>query len=143
MLKSADGGASWAFVNIAPIMYLIAPLVINPQDSNMLYAVTSGGIVKSIDGGANWSTLPGSRGLLARFLTVDLMTPSTLYAVAVPGRGIFKSIDGGESWVEMKSPSPKVVALAFAHSGTLYAVNEEGALFRSADQGSTWNQVNA
>src|SRR5437016_5701714 len=38
-----------------------------------------------------------------RFLTVDPVTPSTLYAVGVSYRGIFKSIDGGASWISIKS----------------------------------------
>src|SRR5437660_1323209 len=58
-------------------------------------------------------------------------------------KGLFRSTDGGENWIEITSPSPKVVALAFTHSGTLYAINADGGLFRSADQGGTWNQLNA
>ena len=43
----------------------------------------------------------------------------------------------------MTSPGSKAVALAFARTGTLYAANDEGILFRSEDNGGSWNQVNA
>src|SRR5438128_8211031 len=109
VVKSANGGASWTFVNIAPDTYLFARLVLDPQDSNTSYAAVGGGIIKSTDGGASWSTLPGSQGLPATFLTIDPVTPSTLYAVAVFG-GIFKSTDGGESWISINAGRGEVVS---------------------------------
>ena len=160
-VKTANGGASWTFVNIPPETSLTAPLVLDPQDSNTLYAAVtlyavtfSSGIIKSTDGGANWNTVAASQALPPlRFLTVDPLTPSTLYAVAVSYRGIFKSIDGGTSWISIKSgqgmSGPEFfVALAIDPEtpSTIYApanvYGPDGSLqsiiYKSTDAGQSW-----
>jgi len=53
--KSINSGASWSYTPIAtPDSSLIA-LVIDPRNSQILYAATYSGVYKSINGGATWS----------------------------------------------------------------------------------------
>jgi len=159
VVKSANGGVSWTFVNTAPDRFLPAPLVVDPQDADTLYAVTFGsGIIKSSDAGTGWKTLPGSQVLPSlRFLTVDPVTRSTLYAV---GDGIFKSIDGGETWTSIKArqedggPLQNIQTLAVdpVTPSTIYAGGQlwglgpscsEGIIYKSADAGQNWSTVRA
>jgi photosystem II stability/assembly factor-like uncharacterized protein len=148
VVKSTNRGASWAFVNIAPDTYLFARLVLDPQDSNTLYAKVGGGIIKSTDGGASWSTLPGSQGLPATSLTIDPVTPSTLYAVA-PFGGIFKSTDGGESWISIKAGQGEffgALAVDPVTPSTIYAgafAVPEWIIYKSTDEGQNWRAVRA
>jgi photosystem II stability/assembly factor-like uncharacterized protein len=74
-------------------------------------------------------------------VTYDRRQPEHIYAATE--KGLFRSTDGGENWVQTASPGSKIVALAFARQDILYALNDAGTLFSSADQGATWNQVNA
>jgi len=74
-------------------------------------------------------------------VTYDPARPEHIYAATE--KGVFRSRDGGENWVEATSPGPKLAALVFARTGILYAAGEDGTLFRSTDQGNTWNPVNA
>jgi hypothetical protein len=170
LVKSTNGGASWAFVNIAPATRLVAPLVLDPQESNTLYAVTElspvvetdpirSGIVKSTDGGASWNALPGSQALRPVSLTVDPATPSTLYGVAWYGGAIFKSADGGESWIEIKAAgfrqaffSDSVLAVDPLTPSTIYAgsfaaatlgYDGQGSISKSTDGGQEWRAVHA
>ena len=59
--KSADAGATWTAINngLANLLQLrstVTALLIDPSNSNVLYAATSGtGVFKSADGGASWS----------------------------------------------------------------------------------------
>ena len=160
-VKTANGGASWIFVNIPPETSLTAPFVIDPQDSNKLYAVGlntvmyAGLILKSTDGGASWNTLAGSQDLPPfKFLTVDPVTPSTLYAVGVSFGGIFKSTDGGGSWFSIKSGQgvggPEfVMALAIDPEtpSTIYAPANvygpagslQSIIYKSTDAGQSWS----
>jgi photosystem II stability/assembly factor-like uncharacterized protein len=157
LVKSANGGASWASPSIAPTTLSIGPPVLDPQDSNTLYAVTfDSGIIKSTDGGASWKTLPGSQALVRgpTFLAVDPLTPSTLYAVVFSVRSaIFKSIDGGESWVSIKACecvdfAEFIQALAIdpVTPSTIYAPaqlyrgqgSSEEIIYKSTDGGQNW-----
>src|SRR5262249_33286026 len=89
--KSQDGGTTWALILPGSG---ISALGIDPSDSGVVYAASSAGVMKSIDGGHGWS--PSSQGLPAQTyfssLLVDPLQPSTLYASTTDG--VFKSADG-------------------------------------------------
>jgi photosystem II stability/assembly factor-like uncharacterized protein len=83
----------------------------------------------------------GNLGTEAYSITYDPLEARHLYAATE--KGLFSSMDGGESWVRMTAPSTKVVALTFARgSGILFALDAEGAVYRSADHGGTWKPAN-
>ena len=154
LVKSTDGGESW----VAPAPSFVAPLVLDPQDSNTLYGVTfGGGIIKTTDGGASWIGIPGPQ-IPLRFLTVDPVTPSTLYGIAVSYHGIFKSTDGGENWVLIKAGqgvdfleivhalavdpvTPSIIyASAYVETGP---GSREEIIYKSTDGGQNWRKVRA
>jgi len=161
LVKSTNGGASWAGVNTDGGS--VNSLVIDPQDSNTLYAVSNGRILKSTNGGSNWNaantTLPAPENSQPSFLTVDPVTPSTLYAVG--GRGdIFKTTNGAGSWVAIKTNpfsggfAESVLSLAVnpVTPSTIYAGSfaaatafdaGQGSISRSTDGGQTWNAIRA
>jgi photosystem II stability/assembly factor-like uncharacterized protein len=140
--RSQDAGKSWQMMDRGPqgLVQLIHSDMAGSMKTGWLFAATSKGIRRIMDCFCLWQDA-GELGSEAHSVTYDPRQPDQIYTTTE--KGLFRSTDGGESWVKMTSPSSKVVALAFARSGILYAMNEEGALFRSADQGSTWNQVNA
>ncbi|MEM7351855.1 MAG: hypothetical protein AAF657_13740 [Acidobacteriota bacterium] len=77
-------------------------------------------------------------------LTVDPITPSTLYAITANG-GLFKSTNSGASWSAANDGFP---GTAFAQDlaidpitpSTLYAATSLG-VFRSTDRGASWSAV--
>jgi photosystem II stability/assembly factor-like uncharacterized protein len=160
--KSVDGGATWNPVAGAfPLLgeaiterpAAIISLALDPSRRGLLYAGTSsGGILRTADGGASWTTANrGLAGLTARSggsvylpvaaLVVDPARPRTLYA-SVLGAGVFKSVDAGARWQRARAglPSPNVEALVLdpAHPGTLYAGTEGEGVFKSLDGGMRW-----
>jgi len=55
LYKSADGGATWAFVNAGIKSYLVYDVKTSPTAVNRLYAATwGGGFYQSDDGGTSW-----------------------------------------------------------------------------------------
>src|SRR5262245_38166815 len=63
LLKSGNSGASWSALNPGPPC-CISTLLIDPQTPSTIYAVTlDRNVVKSTDGGRNWS--PVNSGLPA------------------------------------------------------------------------------
>jgi photosystem II stability/assembly factor-like uncharacterized protein len=112
------------------------------------HGVPSGGILKSTDGGNNWSPINnGITNLELLSLAISPANPSTLYAGTYGG--IFKSTDGGGTWFATNSglsngDASIVRVLAFDNLPTysvLYAGTNNG-LYRSSDGGNTWSATN-
>ena len=160
--KSVDGGATWnptagAFPPLGEAITerpaAIVSLALDPSRRGLLYAGTSsGGILRTADGGASWTTANhGLAGLTARSggsvhppvaaLVVDPARPRTVYA-SVLGAGVFKSVDGGARWQRARAglASLNVEALVLdpSHPGTLYAGTEGEGVFKSLDGGTRW-----
>jgi photosystem II stability/assembly factor-like uncharacterized protein len=131
----------------------ISALVIDPQNTDTLYAATGNGVFKSTDGAANWRY--ASAGLPNRViitLILDPNNPATLYA-ALDGEGIFKTTDGGVTWNGARAGIPilygptgygDVVSIAIDRddSMTLYAGTERG-VYKSIDGGANWTESNS
>jgi len=81
------GATTW--VNHGPEGGNIYALVVDPVTPTTLYAGTTGGVFKSINGGQSWSALyPGLTNPIVRALAVAPTTPSTIYA-GTAGNGVF------------------------------------------------------
>lgn len=119
VFKSIDGGQTWKRTLFVNEQTGCSDLVIDPENSNLLYAGT-------------WRVI---------------RTPHSLESGG-DGSGLWKSTDGGETWTNMSSARglPKgiwgIVGVAVAPSNTdkLYTIieSEKGGLFSSSDKGETW-----
>ena len=141
--RSQDAGKSWRLMEPGSqggIEQLVHSDMAGSMQTGWLFAATSKGIRRTMDCFCLW-TDAGNLGTEAHAVTYDPRHPDHFYAVT--DKGLFRSKDGGEGWVQITSPSSKAVALAFAPSNILYAIDGKGVLFRSADDGSTWIQVGA
>lgn len=74
----------------------VPALTINPVNPNIIFASTSDGIIKSIDGGASWNTVL-TNGIEKPFRNV-IFDPSNSNEVYACGQEVYKSIDGGNTW---------------------------------------------
>jgi len=100
--------------------------------------VTTGGVVKSTDGGAtwNWTSLTSNGNVIA--VAADPLTPTTVYAVG--GTTLFKSLDGGDSWhASLTGGVAEVIAVDPANPAVVYAGG--AGIYKSTDAGATWNDV--
>ncbi len=114
--------------------------MIDPSAPATLYALTNGGVFKTMNGGSNWTESFVGRFVSA--LAIDPSASATLYAAS---GGIFKSTDGGVSWTSTSTGLISTVALAIDPSATetLYVGTLDGGVFKSTDAGSTWTAFNA
>ena len=141
--RSQDAGKSWRLMDRSVwkgVRQLVHSNMAGSMESGWLFAATIKGVRRAMDCFCLWQDA-GKLGSEAGGVTYDPRQPEHIYAATE--KGLFRSTDGGENWVQTARPGSKTIALAFARSGTLYAIDDKGALFRSADQGSTWKQVNA
>lgn len=129
--KSTNGGAAWGMPGLVGGGN-VDVLVVDPQNPETLYAVTTNGVYKSVDGATTWEPRNDGLGTGVRALILDPSTPSTLYA-GLFGGGVFKSTDGAEHWVSINFGLTDVNVLALGISSdapaTIYAGTNGGAVF--------------
>ncbi|MEO0216899.1 MAG: hypothetical protein ABIL14_07785, partial [candidate division WOR-3 bacterium] len=151
---SEDGGLSWRQINTGLSGYglIVHGLAIDPTNSSIVYAATSGGVFKSIDGGNNWSGIAtGSQFENTFSIALDKTNPSIIY-VATYGNGIFKSVNGGASWQEANNGlTDKYVNTLAIHptNGSIIYAGTQGStssaqdiIFKSTDGGASWSPSN-
>jgi photosystem II stability/assembly factor-like uncharacterized protein len=134
--KSTDGGETWTNMGL-PDSERITRIVVDPKDSNTVYACVPGklwsdsadrGLYKTTDGGATWSLVlrGGNLSTGCSSVTLNPNNSSKLLAgmwdfrrkgwtfrsggdgpTAHSSSGLFHSTDGGRSWTEMTAATNK------------------------------------
>jgi photosystem II stability/assembly factor-like uncharacterized protein len=123
------------------------------------------GVYKSEDGGKTWArTLGDAEWMGATDIAIDPRNPDVLYAATWqrhrtvagymgggPGTGLFKSNDGGSTWHKLETGLPKGnlgkigLVISPQNPDVVYAAIEQdrrtGGLYRSANQGGSWQKM--
>lgn len=149
MLKSTDGGRTWATVPI-PTSLPIRDISLSPRyaQDNTLYVATWGtGIYRSFDAGATWGQL--NAGLPDTFVRSVLLPPSYgqdgIVFAGTDTAGVMKWDPAKNLWAtaNVGLPNMRVMALAaspqYAVDGTLAAATWGGGVAISSNRGQTWS----
>ena len=133
-----------------------------PGDPNTYYAATaSGGVWKSLDGGAAWKPIFDEQPISSiGSIAVAASDPNVVYVGSgeanirgnvAAGNGIYKSIDAGKTWTHVwkqegqigtMAVDPRNADVAFAAVlGHAFGPNPERGVYRTRDGGRTWQQV--
>ncbi|MBV9951587.1 MAG: hypothetical protein JO291_06530, partial [Acidimicrobiia bacterium] len=105
-----------------------------------VYLISRNHLMRSTDGGLNWT--PMVRGItgLAFQVAVAPADPEVLY-MAMDG-GISRSADRGSSWTRTNTPSTMSgiadIAISPRSSDVVFATGATTGLFRTTDGGATW-----
>ncbi len=94
LIRSDDGGSTWAPADAGLAAGGLVQLAVDPQDADLVYAGTDDGVWKSTDGGRSWSRagLAGQNVLIL----IAPAVPGRLYTV-LDGR-VLRSDDAGATW---------------------------------------------
>ncbi|MBA2612930.1 MAG: T9SS type A sorting domain-containing protein [Bacteroidetes bacterium] len=150
VLKSTDGGVTWNTTGLSNVItnnFVIRRLILNPSNTQIILAATSGGIYRSINGGTNWTQV-------ATGSTFDLEfkpgMPTTIYA----GGTTFRlSTDGGATFTAPTTGIPTTginriaVAVSAANANYVYAVASLSSnsgmqgFYQSTNGGATFTQI--
>jgi photosystem II stability/assembly factor-like uncharacterized protein len=128
--KTTDGGVTWTPKADNAISLAIGALALAPSNPQILYAGTGegniyyyaqtfpldsinesyngSGILKSTDGGDNWSVQGAAPFTGACFyrLAIHPTDPNTAFAAS--SRGLYRTADGGLNWVPMSNGLPPI-----------------------------------
>ena len=163
--KTTNGGTDWTTSTDNLPVLGVSDIAVHPTNPNILYIATgdgdlgslsgltggadgdtkSIGILKSLDGGATWSTTGLNWSVtnhkLIRRLLINPSNPQILIAAA--SDGIWRTTDGGTTWsntqigyfmdLEYKPGDPTIVY------ASTYDVPAK--IYRSIDSGGTWSLI--
>jgi len=122
----------------------ISALVSDPAEPRTIFAATSSGVFKSVDGGSSWvSASTDLQDSHVTSIAIDAKASQTIYA-GTDASGVFKSTDGGRNWSAANSglPGHPVSALAIdpVSTTTIYA-GMGNEIYKSTDGGGSWASV--
>jgi photosystem II stability/assembly factor-like uncharacterized protein len=143
IMRTGDGGASWAIQHSDAVDDLIGITVLNHNTA--LVAGTRGTILSTVDGGAVWTRR--STGVTQDLLRIQFADETTAYAIGLAGR-VVRSSDAGVSWetLEPLEGLPTLVRLHFFDASRGYVLGrtaQSSFLFFTGDGGSTWERYAA
>jgi photosystem II stability/assembly factor-like uncharacterized protein len=127
-------------MRVGPDGGVVGAFAAAPSRPSTVYAgLLSGGVFRSLDGGASWSFAGAGLNLhdTVRSIVVDARRPDTVWTATF--QGIFRSTDGGTSWAHVLTDGAAALAQSPA-SGALYA-GQGGAVLRSTDGGTSWQKL--
>jgi photosystem II stability/assembly factor-like uncharacterized protein len=137
---STDLGATWKPRSQSVESHDITSVAFKNASQGVAISA-GGGILKTGDGGATWTSLTG--GTLLAFAGHDLTSaayvqPDAITVVGTYG-AIFRSDDGGSIWQEQYSGTSATLAdISFADAEIGYIVGEGGTILRTTDAGAHW-----
>lgn len=160
LLKSTDGGATWApLANQPPGFFGISILTSSAADPQRIFASDGGTAATSANGGTTWSTitLPAS-GAGCGSITAITPHPTSSIGVFIGCRnnGVsFASNLAAPAWttwsaanalsangVDPIQASEIVVHPSFPATATVWTGTTEGGLFRTTNGGTNWSPIN-
>jgi photosystem II stability/assembly factor-like uncharacterized protein len=152
ILKSADFGVTWTPADGDLPAPVSGTFVADPITPGVLYAWTSLGLYKTLDGGTHWSKLPlNPPGVaFAGEIAIAPTNPNRIY-VATTGNYVQRSTDGGQTWnqssVGLFGPpgsdpaDVSVIAVSPTNELVAYTATYRGYLFRTMDGGDHWSPI--
>ncbi len=147
----------------------VSAIAVHPANEDIIYLGTaSGGLWKTINGGASWISLFDTVGTQTiGTVTIDPSDSDTIWVgtgeqgqscTSYFGMGLFRSTDGGASFIAMNGSGNDTLDLSFITAVVVNSTNPQiivvggetwcdngswvyGGLYRSTDGGGTWTSV--
>ena len=172
--QTSDGGSSWQAHNhgvkaeflpegqqYPEFGQCVHKITRHPSRPERLFMQNHGGVYRSDDHGATWTSI--ADGLPAEFgfpIVVHPHQPDTIYVFPLNGAGgryppegqamVWRSRDAGDTWEQLDRGLPENFYVAVMRDAMcaddhqragIYFGGRNGAVWGSADEGETWRQV--
>ncbi len=136
--RSSDHGETWAVVEDSSLFQDGFAMTVNPVTNDLFVAVEAG-VFRTHDEGETWTKLTndivGTYAIAAR---IDGLI------IAGGSPGVWKSTDNGDNWTKANETlGPLHDAITFSREGTIFTGSILDGLFRSTDDGVTWQNFSS
>ncbi len=150
VLKSINAGLTWSTTGLTffNTTTYSGDILINPNDSNMLWVATSNGIYRTINAGMNWNLVQTGDFSGGR-IRLKPGASSTVYAVS--NNRFYRSTNSGSSFSIVTTGLPSssgrlLLDVTPANSEYIYILSATTAngfqgIYRSTDGGTTWTKT--
>ncbi|MGI9107875.1 MAG: VPS10 domain-containing protein [Pyrinomonadaceae bacterium] len=141
----------------------VVGVAVDPKNKSAYYvAAASGGVWKTTNAGTTWTPVFDSEGSYSiGVVTLDPKNPLTVWVGTGEnnsqrsvsyGNGVYRSDDGGRSWKHMGLKTSEHIGrividprdsntVYVAAQGPLWGPGGERGLYKTTDNGKTWNQI--
>lgn len=151
VLRTTDGGATWNPTGLSfnETQFVRGyKLAVKPDDNNILFAVTTQGIYRTLDAGVNWTLVQSGS---FRDLEFRPQRPDTIYACTAST--FYRSLNGGNTWTIISTGLPtgenrSALAVTPANANYVYYLAGPGGpqgqfkgLYRSTNSGASFSTV--
>ncbi len=134
-----NSGNSWqqAVVPVGTTKYNDLDFI---TSTNAVAVGNSGAVLKSTDGGKNWTKI--NLSITDNLRSVNFPTSNTGYACGANGR-IMKTTDGGTNWTTLnKFTNADLNSLYFVNDANGMVVGDNGVVLATNNGGQTWSAMN-
>ncbi len=149
LLKTTDGGASWNMVNILDSVasdFQLNSVHFPTPDTG--YAVFRSGVIRSTDGGDNWTLLINHVGGADSIFPFSILEScyftdaNTGYIGGWYNAALWKTTDAANSWTDIGDSSTgsfQLHSIYFPGKDTGYATGWYGEIYSTTNAGNTWS----
>lgn len=124
----------------------VTSIAVEPANPNhMIVGANTGGVWRSIDGGANWTVLTDNLSTLTVSALAMDPTNTTTYFWGSTGGTILKSTDSGTTWnfySDTGGGTVNKILIDPTNTNKMYCSVEGGGIFKSVDAGLNWTIIN-
>lgn len=140
ILLSDDGGRNWTQAP-APTRSMLTAVAFADEEVGCAVGHDEA-IVCTRDGGTSWELVHWAPEQEAPLLAVLFLDRDRVFATGAYGR-FLQSFDGGVSWQErwIADDDMHLNHMASSQTGRLYLAAEGGVIYRSDDEGETWEEL--
>lgn len=142
--RSTNHGTSWTTLTFPVDITYQSSLQVDRTNNSVYVASTAAGILRSTDNGDNWSIV--NNGLdftygIVYYLKLYVDPQGKLWT-GTTGGGTYLSVNHGDNWHRASLINSEVSSLAIL-SDYVFAATWTNGVFRSPDNGNTWQDVNS
>ena len=149
VLKSTNGGATWnttGLTNAVTSYFLIRRLLIDPSNTQNVYAATTNGIYKTTNGGTNWSLVAGGNTYDMEFKPGNsniIYAAGTTFSISTNGGSSFSQVSSG---IATSGCNRMAIAVTPADPAYVYVVASSSSnsglqgIYRSIQSGTVFTQ---